>query len=166
MKNLFKRKKIIISTYFPPGELVKMIRINGHKFIRIAFTNRLKVADTWPITDIPWVHVKAIRVLPSAAEKFFYSLLGKSQEVNTWLLNIKLNNMNHTIMLTSLDDRTLYLTALQIMCFTRQNDNTTLIQLTNGQMLIVKTTAEKVESKLNQYMDDMLKFNLKLRDEL
>lgn len=74
--------------------------------------------------------------------------------------------MNHTIMLTSLDDRTLYLTALLIMCFTRQNDNTTLIQLTNGQMLIVKTTAEKVESKLNQYMDDVLKFNLKLRDEL
>lgn len=77
MKNLFKRKKIIISTYFPPGELVKMIRINGHKFIRIAFTNRLKVAGTWPITDIPWVHVKAIRVMPSNFQKFMYKIMGK-----------------------------------------------------------------------------------------
>jgi uncharacterized protein YlzI (FlbEa/FlbD family) len=69
-------------------------------------------------------------------------------------------------MLTSLDDRTLYVPAVMIMCFTRQNDNSTLIQLTNGQMLIVKTTAEKVESKLNQYMDDVFKFNNKLRDGL
>jgi uncharacterized protein YlzI (FlbEa/FlbD family) len=69
-------------------------------------------------------------------------------------------------MLTSLDERTLYVVAVMIMCFTRQNDNTTLIQLTNGQMLIVKTTAEKVESKLNQYMDDVFKFNNKLRDGL
>jgi hypothetical protein len=77
MKNLFKRKKVIISTYFPPGELVKMIRIHGKKFIRIAFTNRVKVQGTWPITDIPWVHVQAIRVMPSSAEKFFYGLIGK-----------------------------------------------------------------------------------------
>jgi hypothetical protein len=77
MKNLFKRKKVIISTYFPPGELVTMIRIHGKKFIRVAFTNRVKVQGMWPITDIPWVHVTGIRVLPSAAEKFIYGLIGK-----------------------------------------------------------------------------------------
>lgn len=77
MTNPFKRKKLIISIYYPPGELVKMILIRDTKFVRVAFTNKVKIAGTWPITDIPYVHVTGIRVVPSKFEKWFFGLFGK-----------------------------------------------------------------------------------------
>lgn len=61
---------------FPPAELVKMILIRDTKFVRVAFTNKVKKAGTWPSTDIPYSRVTGIRIVPSKFEKFFYGLFG------------------------------------------------------------------------------------------
>ncbi len=71
--------------------------------------------------------------------------------------------MEHTILLTSIDNRNVYVQAAMILSFTRNADNTTMIQFANGMVFNVKTTAEKVDEKLNKYMDDVFIFNLKNR---
>ena len=95
----FKTKKIIHSTKWQPGLLVKsftVYRKTGNrkferkKYVRIAFTNRIKYKGMWPITDVLFEDVKTIEVVPSPFKKWLYGWFGK--EPKNKMLIIKRNN--------------------------------------------------------------------------
>ena len=73
----FYRKRIVYSLYSPPGELIKVFEVQGRKYMRIAFTNRIKFKGTWPITDVPLHHVSGIRRIPSKFDKLLARITGR-----------------------------------------------------------------------------------------
>jgi hypothetical protein len=66
--------------------------------------------------------------------------------------------MNHFINLIGIDDRILYIAANQIIGFTRHDHNITNVQLFNNTVLPVKTPPEIIECRINEYLDNLLKF--------
>lgn len=76
LKKYFKSKKIIYTGKFSPGELVKVFQYRGKKFVRIAFSNKVKIKGMVPVTDVPFDQVTAIRKLPTPFKKKMYSLAG------------------------------------------------------------------------------------------
>lgn len=76
IRKFFRRKKIVYSRHLAPAELVKRFTHKGQKYVRIAFTNRVKYVGHVPITDLPLDRVQAIRVLPSPFRKKVYGLFG------------------------------------------------------------------------------------------
>ena len=77
IRTFFKSKKIISSLDYQPAELIKRFTHKGKKYLRVAFTNRIKYQGTLPITDIPFDRVTGIRKLPSPFRKWLYGLVGK-----------------------------------------------------------------------------------------
>ena len=72
----FKRKKIVFSKDYLSAEFVCFFVANRKKYVRIAFTNRIKYEGTVPMTDIPFSAVRCIKILPSPFVKGIYNLLG------------------------------------------------------------------------------------------
>lgn len=66
--------------------------------------------------------------------------------------------MNHFINLIGIDDKILYVAANQIVGFTRHDNNITNVQLFNNTVWSVKTPPEIIENRLNEYLDNVLKF--------
>lgn len=64
------------SNRLQPGELVRIFYFNGKKYVRIAFTNRVKINGTIPMTDILMDEVTGIRKLPSPFKKGICNLIG------------------------------------------------------------------------------------------
>lgn len=63
LKAYFKKKVLVYSTTHQPAIFIRHIKgKNGKRYVRVKFTNRLKVNDTIPLTDIPLSNVKYIRV--------------------------------------------------------------------------------------------------------
>jgi anaerobic selenocysteine-containing dehydrogenase len=75
LKPYFHRKKIVHSTEWQPGEMVKVFTHRGKKYVRIAFTNKIH-QNRMPITDVLFQNVVGIRRLPSRFEKWFWNLFG------------------------------------------------------------------------------------------
>lgn len=66
--------------------------------------------------------------------------------------------MNHFIWLTDINDKALYLLASSIQAFTRHDNGHTIIQLTNGTGIFVKSRPEEIEKRMNTYYNDLLTF--------
>jgi hypothetical protein len=65
----------VYSKYMMPGELVKVFMHKGKKYVRIAFTNRVKFTGTIPVTDVLYSNVTGIRKLPSSFKKMCFGVL-------------------------------------------------------------------------------------------
>lgn len=76
LKQLFTSKKIIYTTMWTPGELIKTFTHQGKKYVRIAFTNKVLYKGYLPITDVPFEKVTGIRKLPSPLKKCLCRLVG------------------------------------------------------------------------------------------
>jgi hypothetical protein len=76
IKKYFRNKKIVYSRYLQPAELVKIFTYNNKKYVRVAFTNRVKFKGTMPVTDVLFANVTGIRKLPSPFKKWLYGLIG------------------------------------------------------------------------------------------
>lgn len=72
----FKRKKIVFSKNYMSAEFERFFVANRKKYVRIAFTNRIKYKGSIPMTDIPLSDVRCIKILPSPIKKGIYNLLG------------------------------------------------------------------------------------------
>lgn len=70
---------------FAPGELIKTFEHRGKKYVRIAFTNRVKFKGTMPVTDVLFSNVTAIRKLPSPFKKWVFSLVNKKPRATYYL---------------------------------------------------------------------------------
>lgn len=78
IKKFFRSKKIVYTERFAPAELVKTYKdFRGRKWVRIAFTNRVKFRGTMPVTDVEFRNVTGIRKLPSPFKKWVFSLVKK-----------------------------------------------------------------------------------------
>lgn len=78
IKAFFKKDRIIYSKKMMPGKKQFTFRShNGKRYVRIAFTNKVKYPGYLPMTDIPEEDITGVRVLPSRFKKFMYSLMGK-----------------------------------------------------------------------------------------
>ncbi|RYZ22149.1 MAG: hypothetical protein EOO10_21905 [Chitinophagaceae bacterium] len=89
LKPFFERKKIVHTTKFKPGVLVKTFEGRGVKYVRIAFPNLVKYPGTLPIADVPFSCVTGIRKLPSRFEKAFWRLLGIKKKGTFYVINRK-----------------------------------------------------------------------------
>ena len=78
MKKYFQTRKIIYSETYTPAELVRYHKFKGKAYVRIAFTNKVKVPGFWPVTDIPVDQITGIRILPSPFKKWIFKLVGKT----------------------------------------------------------------------------------------
>lgn len=87
IKELFHCKKIVYSRRYVPAEFVKLVRTKRKKYVRVAFTNKIKYKGTMPMTDIPMEEVYKIRKLPSAFRKWVFSLVGAKAKATTYLFN-------------------------------------------------------------------------------
>jgi hypothetical protein len=93
IKAFFKSKKIIHSWERQPGELRKVFMHKGKKYVRIAFTNRVKHKGMEPITDILMSSVTHISAQPSAFKKWRYRLMGLKAKAKIY----KIKNEHQTI---------------------------------------------------------------------
>ena len=76
MRKFFRSKKLVYSIRLAPAELVKYFRFGGKKYVRIAFTNKVKFKGTTPVTDIRFTDVTGIKKLPSPFKKMLYKSFG------------------------------------------------------------------------------------------
>lgn len=73
----FYRKRIVYSRTYKPAIMVRaFITPGGDKYIRVAFTNRLKREGTYPMTDIPIGMVIGIKTCYSKFDVWLWSLIG------------------------------------------------------------------------------------------
>ena len=88
LKPFFTSKKVIITTTLVPGQLIKTFTArDGIKYARIAFTNNVKFAGTWPVTDVPFRDIVGIRKLPSPFKKWLFGLIGKKPKATFYQFN-------------------------------------------------------------------------------
>ena len=73
----FYHKRIVYSTTHVPGEFVHVVGVGKQRFIRVQFSNKVKIKGTMPYTDIKWENVKGIGRQASDFEKWLYRKAGK-----------------------------------------------------------------------------------------
>ena len=90
IRKFFKSKKIVYHIRLSPGELVKIFTHNGKKYVRIAFTNRVKFKGTMPVTDVLFSSVTGIRKLPSPFKKWVFGLVKKNARATYYKIDHRL----------------------------------------------------------------------------
>lgn len=75
-RKFFHSKKIVYTSKLAPAELVKRFEHKGKKYVRVAFTNRVKYVGSTPITDVHVSQIIGIRKLPSPFKKKVFGMLG------------------------------------------------------------------------------------------
>ncbi len=87
LKPYFTSKKIVYTKRWQPGLLIKTMQHKGKKYVRIAFTNKIKYEGMWPVTDVLFDDVVSIRKLPTPFKKWLYRLFGKKAKSKLFIIN-------------------------------------------------------------------------------